>query len=88
MLQYCVALYIAEVGGRLSADQVKAKLDAIAADRKAFIALLHTRGEDLHEAFAYGDGQTLFREALLIGDHTSYHTGEIILTRRLLGNWG
>jgi hypothetical protein len=27
------------------------------------------------------------REALLIGDHAAYHTGEIILVRRLLHAW-
>jgi DinB superfamily len=42
---------------------------------------------DLFTPFPHGDGQTLLREALLIADHTSYHTGEIILLRRLLGVW-
>lgn len=32
LLEYCIALHVAEVNGRLSADQVKAKLDAIAAE--------------------------------------------------------
>jgi hypothetical protein len=36
---------------------------------------------------SFGQGQTLFREALLIIDHTSYHVGEIIVLRRLLNAW-
>jgi hypothetical protein len=65
----------------------KHSIDQIAADRKAFIALLHKAGEGIYEPFSYGDGQSLFREAVLIVDHTSYHTGEIIVLRRLLKNW-
>src|ERR1700735_2113832 len=65
----------------------KKSLDQIAADRKTFIALLHKAGEEIYTPFPHGDGQSLFREALLIVDHTSYHTGEIIVLRRLLKSW-
>jgi hypothetical protein len=62
-------------------------LDRIGSDRKAFIALLYKAGEKMYFPFPHGDGQSLFREALLIIDHTSYHTGEIIVLRRLLKDW-
>jgi hypothetical protein len=65
----------------------KKSLDQIAADRKAFINLLHKAEEEIYTPFPYGNGQSLLREALLIIDHTSYHTGEIIILRRLLKNW-
>jgi hypothetical protein len=65
----------------------KKSLDQIAADRKAFIALLHKAGEEIYTPFSHGDGQSLFRQAVLIVDHTSYHTGEIIVLRRLLKSW-
>ena len=65
----------------------KESLDQVAADKKAFIGLLHGAGEQLYTRFPHGDGQTLLREALLIADHTSYHTGEIILLRRILDDW-
>ena len=35
----------------------------------------------------HGTGQTILREAFLIADHAAYHTGEIILVRRLLKAW-
>lgn len=70
-----------------NAHAFKKAVEQIAADRKAFVGLLQDAGEDLYKPFAYGDGQSLFREALLIADHTSYHTGEIILLRRILGAW-
>jgi len=66
---------------------VKKSVEQMAADRKAFIGLLHDAGEEIYTPFAHGDGQSLFREALLIADHTSYHTGEIIILRRLLKDW-
>lgn len=62
-------------------------LQQIKNDRDEFVDLLHENEDKLFVPFSYGDGQTLLREALLIADHTSYHTGEIIALRRLLGAW-
>ena len=42
---------------------------------------------NLFTAIPHGDGQTLLREALQAADHTAYHVAEIIVIRRLLGNW-
>jgi hypothetical protein len=56
-------------------------------DRNNFIELVKSKRHHLFEPFSYGNGQTLFREVLLLADHTSYHTGEIIILRRLLNNW-
>ncbi len=56
-------------------------------DRQDFVGLLEKDDADLYTPFAWGDGQNLLREALLVGDHNSYHTGEIIVLRRLLGHW-
>lgn len=65
----------------------KKSVDKVVADRKAFVGLLRESGDGIYTPFAHGDGQSLFREALLIADHTSYHTGEIIILRRLLKDW-
>jgi len=63
-------------------------LKQIRADRKAFDKLLHDADDaELVQAFPWGDGQNLLHEALLIGDHNAYHTGELIVVRRLLGAW-
>lgn len=57
-------------------------------DRKSLEALLQASSDTgLVEPFAWGEGQTLFREALLVIDHAGYHTGELIVLRRLLGAW-
>jgi uncharacterized damage-inducible protein DinB len=65
----------------------KKSMEQIVSDRKAFIDLLKRSEEEIYTPFPHGDGQSLFREALQLADHDSYHTGEIIVLRRLLGNW-
>jgi hypothetical protein len=60
---------------------------AIHADREKFEALLTKPNADLYKPFLWGNGQNLLREALLIADHNSYHVGELVVLRRLLGNW-
>jgi hypothetical protein len=62
-------------------------LNQVYKDRQQFIDLLNQNHVDLFTPFAHGTGQNLLREALLIADHNSYHTGEIVLIRRLLNDW-
>jgi hypothetical protein len=59
----------------------------IHSDLKHFIALIENPSADLYKPFRWGDGQNLLREALLIADHNAYHLGELVVIRRLLGNW-
>lgn len=60
-------------------------LEEIRKDRRAFVGLLRQPGADLFKPFPHGDGQHLLREAMLIADHTAYHTGQILVIRRILG---
>jgi hypothetical protein len=65
----------------------QATLTQIKHDQQRFIDLLENPATDLFKPLPHGDGQNILREALLIGDHGAYHTGEIILIRRLLKAW-
>jgi hypothetical protein len=56
-------------------------------DLKAMQDLVANTGRDLHVPIPHGSGQTLFREALLVMDHNSYHVGQFVLLRNLLGIW-
>lgn len=56
-------------------------------DQEDFSNLITEHKLKLLEPFGYGTGQSLFLEALLIIDHTAYHTGQIILIRKLKGLW-
>jgi uncharacterized damage-inducible protein DinB len=62
-------------------------IEAFQQDHKAMAELIRQPKTDLIEPLAHGDGQTLFREAMLIVDHNAYHIGQIVQVRRLLGNW-
>ena len=60
---------------------------AVIADCAAMKKLVADPGTDLHARIPHGTGQTILREALLIADHNSYHTGQLVTVRRLLGAW-
>jgi hypothetical protein len=65
-----------------------ATVKAVQADLKSFEALVHSSDSNLYATIPWGtNGETLLREALLAADHTSYHVGELILLRRVLGIW-
>ena len=57
------------------------------ADRAAMVELVSDPQADLYRPFPHGSGQTLLREALVLADHNSYHVGQLVLLRRLLGCW-
>jgi hypothetical protein len=56
-------------------------------DLEALCDLVSDESTDLFAKIPHGDGQNLLREALVAADHASYHLGELILLRRLLGAW-
>jgi uncharacterized damage-inducible protein DinB len=63
-------------------------VDTFRADRQALCDLVANESTDLFAKIPHGEGQTILRQALLAADHNSYHTGQLILVRRLLGAWG
>lgn len=60
---------------------------AFRADREALKAMAANPDLDLFAAVPHGTGQTYLREVLLAADHASYHVGQLVLVRRLLGAW-
>ena len=60
---------------------------AFLADLESMRKLVAEESTDLFAAIPHGDGQTILREALLVAAHNSYHIGEMVLVRRLLGAW-
>jgi hypothetical protein len=56
-------------------------------DRRALQALAMDRKTDLDAKIPHGSGQTYLRELVLVADHTSYHVGQLVLARRMLGIW-
>ena len=70
-----------------SAHAWDTSIAAIHPDLKSFDRAHRKTAHDLFKPFRWGDGQNLLREALLLADHNSYHLGELIVLRRLLGAW-
>ena len=56
-------------------------------DLKAMCDLVADERTDLFAKIPHGDGQTILREILVVADHNSYHLGQMVLLRRLLGAW-
>jgi hypothetical protein len=63
----------------------KNSLQQIDSDLEKFIKLF--KEADIYKPLSHGSGQTILREALQIADHTAYHISEIIVIRRLQGNY-
>jgi uncharacterized damage-inducible protein DinB len=57
-------------------------------DRTSLQQLAADERFDLEARIPHGSGQTYLRELVLVADHTAYHVGQLVLVRRLLGNWG
>jgi hypothetical protein len=61
--------------------------EAFRKDLQAFCDFVSDESTDLFARIPHGDKQTILREVLVAADHTSYHLGELILLRRILGAW-
>ena len=60
---------------------------AFRADLRTMIDLATDPATDLFAPIPGGQGQTVLREAMLVADHNSYHLGQLVTVRRLLGCW-
>ena len=56
-------------------------------DRADLVRIATDPDVDLFAEIPHGTGQTYLREVLLAADHGSYHLGQVVLVRRLLGAW-
>ena len=63
-------------------------VDTIIDDRKSLNEVLFQATiESLIRPPARGKRKTLLRLTLQVADHNAYHIGQLVLMRRLLGNW-
>jgi hypothetical protein len=56
-------------------------------DLKAMQSLVTSAKTNLFAKIAWGDGQTILREALLVADHNAYHLAQVVDVLRGLGVW-
>jgi hypothetical protein len=57
------------------------------ADLDELLSLAANDRIDLTAEIAHGEGRTYLRQLLLAADHNAYHFGQIVQTRKLLGDW-
>jgi uncharacterized damage-inducible protein DinB len=74
--------------GELTEEAWAASVAAFFADLEAVAKLVEDRNLDLTAEIPHGEGRTYLREILLIADHNAYHLGQIVQTRKVLGDWG
>jgi hypothetical protein len=61
---------------------------ALEEDLELFSGLIKDHRSNLYSQIPWGSkDQTLLKEVLLAADHNSYHTGELVFLRRILGIW-
>ena len=58
--------------------------EQILRDLERMRELVRDEKNDLLAKIEHGDGQTIFREAMLVADHNAYHLGQIMLLLRML----
>ena len=63
----------------------KASMSAFKKDLRVMEQLVADKKTDLFAKLAWGDGQTILREALLLADHNAYHLGQLVMLRKSIG---
>jgi hypothetical protein len=59
-------------------------IESFIADRKELILLIEDHSIDLFAPIAHAPGYTIFREIIIMANHHSYHTGQLLHLKRLL----
>ena len=56
-------------------------------DLEELVRLAENTGIDLTAKIPHGEGRTYLRQILLTADHNAYHLGQLVQTRKALGDW-
>jgi hypothetical protein len=72
---------------QLTEEAWSASVSGFFADLEAVIKLTEDPNLDLTSEIPHGEGRTYLREILLVADHNAYHFGQIVQTRKALGDW-
>jgi uncharacterized damage-inducible protein DinB len=62
-------------------------IESFRADLKELQDMARDNSVDLYSRIPHGSGQTILRELLLVADHNTYHLGQIVQLRKMLGAW-
>ena len=73
--------------GQVTDETWEASVAAFFSDLEEVIALVTDATIDLSASIPHGEGNTYLREVFLVADHNAYHLGQIVQTRKILGDW-
>ncbi|HWC77468.1 MAG TPA: DinB family protein [Blastocatellia bacterium] len=73
--------------GEIDDDAWNASVSGFFSDLEELIALANNGQVDLTAKIPHGEGRTYLRQLLLTADHNAYHIGQIVQTRKALGDW-
>lgn len=80
--------YWPQATDKLTEEMWKKSVAAFFADLEEIIQLAQNRNVDLTAEIPHGEnGHTYLREILLVADHNAYHLGQIVQTRKAVGDW-
>ncbi len=65
----------------------RASIEGFRADLQALEAIATDGKRDLFTLLEGTPGHTVFRELCLVGNHNSYHVGELASLRQVMGSW-
>lgn len=71
----------------LTAEKWEESVERFFRDLEEVRILARDSGYDLTAPIPHGEGRTYLRQILLAAAHNAYHTGQIVQTRKLLGDW-
>lgn len=74
-------------GQTVTDEMWKESVDRFLADLEEVVRLAQEPKLDLTARIPHGEWRTYLRQILLIADHNAYHIGQIVQTRKLLGDW-
>jgi uncharacterized damage-inducible protein DinB len=71
----------------LTEQSWSASVSSFFADLEEVIGIVRDESRDLTASIPHGEGRTYLRQILLVADHNAYHFGQIVQTRKALGDW-
>jgi uncharacterized damage-inducible protein DinB len=77
--------YWPETTEKVTTSQWESSIERFFADLEELRSLVRDTGLDLTSNLPHGEGRTYLRQVLLAADHNAYHTGQIVLLRKILG---
>ncbi len=72
---------------KVSDEEWKKSVDACISDRDKLVKIIKDKGDKITSIIPHTKSHTYLREVLIAAQHNSYHIAQIVLIRKMLGDW-